>query len=294
MMFLFVTQLTEQFNNLFQNIMGLSSQMAHLDKVKQFMESPQIPEGSYPLSEPIFSIKFDGVHFHYEVGQQVLAGIHIDLPMNRKIAFVGTSGAGKSTISHLLSQLSEPSSGTIKINGIPLESINRADWAAKYAIVSQEPYFFSDTLRTNILLGRPYTEEALVEACKLVKIHDFIESLPRGFDTEIGERGIKLSGGQRQRLALARAIIANPEILILDEATSALDVETERDVFLNLDQNRKGKTTIIIAHRLSTIKNADLIFVLEKGELVESGKHEELLRKKDVYHDLVFPLKRTI
>lgn len=162
------------------------------------------------------------------------------------------------------------------------------DWLQRVAIVFQEPYLFPDTIRNNLLFGREHiTEEAMMEACRKMCILDFIASLPDGYDTELGERGLALSGGQRQRLALARAILADPEILILDEATSALDLETERHVQSALDELRKGRTTITIAHRLSTIQNADVTYVLENGRLAEAGNHEELLQRRGLYFALL-------
>jgi ABC-type multidrug transport system fused ATPase/permease subunit len=207
--------------------------------------------------------------------------------MNRKIAFVGGSGGGKSTIAQLLIRFYEPYKGNIRVNGFPLQDFERKSWSDKVAIVFQEPYLFPDTIRNNLLLDKKeMLEEEIIEACRIACIHNFIESLPDGYDTMLGERGITLSGGQRQRIALARSVLRKPEILILDEATSALDLHTEREVMRNLDEQRQGSLTIIIAHRLSTVANADMIVVMDKGKITEQGKHEELMDKNSVYKSL--------
>lgn len=241
------------------------------------------------LREPVTEIRFDRVTFRYGDDQPiVLDELSLDIPVGSKVAFVGTSGGGKSIIAQLLIRFFNPKSGRIVINGAPLSDYVEDDWLERVAIVFQDPYLFPDTIRNNLLLGREHiTEEAMIEACRKMCIHEFIAALPEGYDTEIRERGLKLSGGQRQRLALARAILADPEILILDEATSALDLETERQVQSALDELRKGRTTIIIAHRLSTIQNADVIYVLENGRLAELGTHDELMQRAGVYHALV-------
>ncbi len=182
----------------------------------------------------------------------------------------------------------EPSSGVISINGDFLTNIARTEWNNVVNIVFQDPYLYHDTIKNNILMGKKdIISNDLYQVCQIAAIHNFIQSLPNGYDTVIGERGITLSGGQRQRIAIARALIRKPEILILDEATSALDLITEKEIQDNIDQFRKGKTTIIIAHRLSTVKNSDRIYVLNKGSIVEEGLHQELILKKGNYYMLV-------
>lgn len=173
---------------------------------------------------------------------------------------------------------------------IPLQSIDREDWRYRVSIVFQDSYLFPDKIQNNLLLGRNHSKEEMIEACKAAHIHDTIMSLPDEYETMLGERGITFSGGQRQRqrLAIARALLGNPEILILDEATSALDQETERRVSSNIDTIRKGKTTILIAPRLSTVENADMIFVVDQGKIVESGSHKELILHEGTYKKLVF------
>lgn len=285
----FASQLIGSCHTFYNLVTRFATQMANVERVREFVESQRGEEGSLRLEGAVTELKFDQVTFRYGDDQPiVLSELSLDIPIGKKVAFVGTSGGGKSTIAQLLICFFKPGSGRILVNGSPLTDYVSDDWLGRVAIVFQDPYLFPDTIRNNLLLGREHiTEEAMFEACRKMCIHEFITSLPEGYESEIGERGLKLSGGQRQRLALARALLADPEILILDEATSALDLETERQVQSALDELRKGRTTIIIAHRLSTIQNADLIYVLENGRLAEYGSHDELLQKEGVYHALV-------
>jgi subfamily B ATP-binding cassette protein MsbA len=203
------------------------------------------------------------------------------------VALVGSSGSGKTTLVSLLPRFYEPTRGGIYIDGIPLPSYELKSLRAHIGIVSQEIVLFDDTVRRNIAFGGIGACQADVEqAAKLAYAHDFILRLPEGYDTVIGERGLKLSGGERQRLAIARAILRDPPILILDEATSALDTESERIVQLALGNLMKNRTTLVIAHRLSTIQNADRIIVLDRGAIVEMGSHDELLRRGGAYRRL--------
>ncbi|MCU4757466.1 ABC transporter ATP-binding protein/permease [Bacillus cereus] len=216
-----------------------------------------------------------------------IRNLSMEIPSGKKIAFVGSSGSGKSTIISLLLKFDALNSGEIKAENLSIMKIKSNTWFQNIGVVFQEPYLFSDTIRNNILLGSIVSSERLDEIIKVVCLDDYIGQLPEGYETVIGERGLTLSGGQRQRLALARALIRNPYILILDEATSALDMNTEEKIMKNIDNIRKGKTTIVVAHRLSTIENSDLIYVLENGTLVETGKHQELLGNNLQYTRLV-------
>ncbi|WP_409345808.1 ABC transporter ATP-binding protein [Paenibacillus sp. MBLB4367] len=283
----FTSRMMESLNGIYQFAMGLSGKMASVERVRVVLEDERIPNGAELLREPIRSIRFEEVSFRYG-DQPVLERLQLTIEEGQKTAFVGSSGGGKSTIASLLVRFFEPASGRILINDAPLPDIHRSAWMDRVTIVFQEPYLFPDTIRTNLLLGCENVSEArIAEVCRAMLIHDFIASLPDGYDTVIGERGITLSGGQRQRLALARAVLRDTEVLILDEATSSLDMETERQVQENLDRLRKGRITVIIAHRLSTIRNADLIMVMDRGSVAEQGTHDQLLAYDSVYRRLV-------
>jgi len=202
------------------------------------------------------------------------------------VALVGESGSGKSTVISLLERFYNPDSGAISLDGVEIKSL-KVNWLRdQMGLVGQEPVLFNDTIRANIAYGKhgEVTEEELIKVAKAANAHEFISSLPQGYDTTVGERGVQLSGGQKQRVAIARAILKDPRILLLDEATSALDAESERIVQDALDNVMVGKTTIIVAHRLSTIKNADVIAVLKDGKIVEKGGHEMLMGIKDGFY----------
>jgi len=287
--FQFSSLLSDSFFRFFQAMTMVAGNLAHHDRMQSVVDMEKEPEADERLTGPVSSIRFERVAFRYEPGlPPVLREFSAELPGGRKIAIIGKSGGGKSTIAQLLARFYDPDEGEILVNGGPLRGISREDWSGRTAVVFQDPYLLPDTIRTNILLGRPgLTEQDMVEACKIAQIHDFILSLPDGYDTVIGERGIKLSGGQRQRIAVARAVIGDPEILVLDEATSALDLETERQLMKQLDARRQGKTTILIAHRLSTVENADLILVVEEGRLAAIGTSLEQLADSVAFQNLL-------
>ncbi|OOE12708.1 ABC transporter ATP-binding protein [Fictibacillus arsenicus] len=289
----FTGQLMDALHRLFAFSMDLSNIYANVDRLRSVIESPTEKDGFILFNERIESIQFNGVSFSYseESDNNVLHDLTFTIPAGKKVAFVGTSGGGKSTIAQLLMRFFKPTKGKILVNDHLLHDLIYADWTKRTGFVTQEPYLFPDTVRNNLLLGRYISHEKMIEACEIAQIHEYIECLSEGSDTEIGERGITLSGGQRQRLALARAIITNPEVLILDEATSALDLETERQVQCNFDLVREGKTTIVIAHRLSTVQNADIIYVMDNGSIVEQGTHDELMQGNTVYKSLVYAEK---
>lgn len=232
------------------------------------------------------SIEFKNVSFGYN-SELVLKNINFKIPKGKKIALVGTSGSGKSTIVDLIVRFYDPTEGRILIDEVDIRDLDQISYRKLFGIVSQEIILFNDTIRNNILIGNPEaTEDDIINVCKISNSYNFIMKLPYGFDTIIGERGVMLSGGERQRIAIARALIRNPQILIFDEATSALDSESEKVVQEAITHSLKDKTAIIVAHRLSTIIDADEIIVFENGEIVEQGTHQSLLDKKGFYAKL--------
>jgi ATP-binding cassette subfamily B protein len=236
------------------------------------------------------AIRFHDVWFWYPGPQPtpILEGISLDVSPGTTVAIVGRSGSGKTTLVKCLAGLIEPTQGSIRYDGIDLKKLEYRDLRRKIGFVLQEPYLFDDSIARNIAFGEGTPDMERVErAARVANAHDFIDRLPLGYDTRIGETGILLSGGQRQRVAIARALYLQPPVLIFDEATSSLDTESERAVQENMDQLLEERTSFVIAHRLSTIRNADVILVLEKGKLVEQGSHEELMQRQGLYYYLV-------
>lgn len=232
-------------------------------------------------------IEFLNVTYSYDNGVEVLKNLSLDVKQGEKFALVGPSGGGKTTICHLIPHFYDIQQGTILIDGRDISTITRASLRRNIGIVQQDIYLFNASVRDNILYGRlDATEEEVIEAAKRANIHDYIMSMENGYDTIIGERGVRLSGGQKQRLSIARVFLKNPAILILDEATSSLDNTTEILIQQALDELCKGRTTLVVAHRLSTIKNADEIAVISGGEIVEKGTHEQLMEQNGIYANL--------
>lgn len=232
-------------------------------------------------------ITFQDVHFGYQDDHAILKGVTLDVPAGRTVAIVGPSGSGKSTIGRLLFRFYDTSDGTLLIDGQDIRNVTQKSLHAAIGVVPQDTVLFNDTIYYNIAYGRPEASRAeIIEAARAAKIHDFISGLPDGYDTTVGERGLKLSGGEKQRVGIARTILKNPPILLLDEATSALDTETESEIQQELQAMGEGRTVITIAHRLSTIAHADRIVVLESGQIVEEGAHDALLARNGRYASL--------
>ena len=229
-------------------------------------------------------VRFEDVHFGYDADRKILHGVSFDIPAGHNVAVVGTSGAGKSTLARLLFRFYDVTGGRVSIDGQDIRSVTQHSLRAAIGIVPQDTVLFNDSIYYNIAYGRPEaSREEIVEAARAAHILHFIESLPKGWETTVGERGLKLSGGEKQRVAIARTLLKNPAILILDEATSALDTTTEKIIQAELKEIAKSRTTLTIAHRLSTIIDADQILVMEQGEVVERGSHRELLAQNGVY-----------
>jgi ABC-type multidrug transport system fused ATPase/permease subunit len=266
------------------------SATAALDKIVGVLdEEPEIVDatGAKPLAEIGGHVRFEGVRFAYGRGPEVLHGLDLDVPPGTTVALVGHTGAGKSTIAKLLARFYDPTDGRITIDGTDLRDVTQASLRDQLGIVPQEGFLFAGTVRENIAFGRPdATLEQIVDAARTVGADDFIEQLEDGYDTELNERGSRLSLGQRQLVAFARALLADPRILVLDEATSSVDIGTERRIEAALRKLLAGRTAFIIAHRLSTIRDADLIVVLEHGQIVEQGSHDELLARRGLYTSL--------
>jgi ATP-binding cassette subfamily B protein len=235
-------------------------------------------EAAQILNTQSASIRFDHVNFSYESNRQILHAVSFDIPAGKTVAVVGSSGAGKSTLSRLLYRFYDVSQGGISINGVDVRKLNQISLRAHIGIVPQDTVLFNDSIYYNIAYGQPSANRnEVIQAAKSAHIYEFIQSLPEGFDTLVGERGLKLSGGEKQRVAIARTILKNPPILIFDEATSALDSRTEKAIQAELKEISTNRTTLIVAHRLSTVAEADEILVMEQGEIVERGRHRDLL-----------------
>ncbi|MGH8736927.1 MAG: ABCB family ABC transporter ATP-binding protein/permease [Burkholderiales bacterium] len=230
------------------------------------------------------AVEFRDVDFSYEPARQILHGVSFTIPAGRRVAVVGHSGSGKSTLARLLYRFYDASAGAILVNGIDIRGVQQQSLRAAIGIVPQDTVLFNDSVHYNIHYGRPDASEAdVVESARAAHIHDFIQSLPAGYETMVGERGLKLSGGEKQRVAIARALLKEPRILIFDEATSALDSKSEKAIQAELERISKGRTTLVVAHRLSTVMDADQILVLAQGRIVERGSHRELLAAAGEY-----------
>jgi ATP-binding cassette subfamily B protein len=273
-----------------QSLTDMETLFDLMDKLPEVVDAPD----ARPLEITSGTVEFDDVHFGYGPERQVLRGISFQVGGGRMVALVGASGAGKSTIARLLFRFYDVTGGAIRIDGQDVRAVTQDSLRAAIGVVPQDTVLFNDTIYYNIAYGRPTaTREEVEQAARMAAIHTFVEGLPQGYDTMVGERGLKLSGGEKQRVAIARTILKNPPILIFDEATSALDTHTEREIQASLRAVAHDRTTLVIAHRLSTVIDADEILVLADGGVVERGRHGELLAHGGRYADMWHKQRET-
>lgn len=266
-----------------QGVIDMGSMFDLLDSAAEVKDSPN----AVPLAIASGHVRFEDVHFAYDPDREILKGIDLDIPAGATVAVVGPSGAGKSTLARLMYRFYDVTGGRITIDGQDIRDVTQSSLRGSIGIVPQDTVLFNDTIGYNIAYGREgATPDEIASAARGAAIAGFIQSLPDGFETRVGERGLKLSGGEKQRVAIARTLVKNPPILILDEATSALDSRTEADIQATLEAIEHGRTTIVIAHRLSTVVHADRIIVLESGRVAEQGTHAQLLRKNGLYAEM--------
>lgn len=282
-------QLAPKVSMLNTKVYKVEGYLSHAVRTHNFLDRlnrRQEYSGSQSVSR-VSTIEFDNVHFAYNDDEQVLHGISFDVEKDEFIAFVGQSGAGKSTIVSLLARMYDPDDGEIRADGVPIEEYDIGAWRERIAVVRQQPFIFTDTLENNVTIGnRDATRRDVERVCEIAKVDEFVDDLPNGYESQLGDDGVRLSGGQRQRVALARALLKDADFLVLDEATSDLDSNLEKEVQAAIESMDRNYGIIAIAHRLSTVQNADRIYTVDTGEIIESGTHRELLKEEGDYAEL--------
>lgn len=263
-----------------QALADIERMFALLNEHREIADAPD----ALPLSAPVLAVRFESVDFGYDPKRQILFDVSFEIPAGSTVAVVGESGSGKSTLARLLFRFYDVNRGGITINGHDIRQLTQASLRSAIAIVPQDTVLFNDTIYYNINYGRPdASREEVIEAAEAAQLGEFISILPLGYETRVGERGLKLSGGEKQRVAIARALLKNPPMLIFDEATSSLDSRTEKAIQGSIESAAKGRTTLVIAHRLSTVMNADIILVMDGGRIVERGTHAALVEREGRY-----------
>jgi len=284
-------RLAPKVSNLNNMVYSLEGNLPHLIRTQQFIEELKERRehrgGETPVPDPVENVTVDDVSFSYGDDNQVLREISFAVERGEFVAFVGSSGAGKSTIVSLLTRMYEPDSGEIHANDIPIADFDLEEWREGLSVVRQSPFVFNDTLRYNVTIANHNASDADIQrACEIAQVTEFLDDLPKGYQTRLGDDGIRLSGGQKQRVALARALLRDADLLLLDEATSDLDTNIEQDVHEAIEGLERDRAMVVVAHRLSTVRNADRIYVMDDGEIAEVGRHEELIKVDGKYSEL--------
>lgn len=290
--FLFtVFRLSPKASSINDALYNLEGTIPHLHRTQHFLSEldgyQEHTGGIEAVPDTVEPVEFDDVWFRYDTDEQVFTGLSFTIADDEFVAFVGPSGAGKSTIAGLLTRMYDPDRGEIRANGTPISNFDVGEWREKISVVRQHPFIFNDTLERNVTIAnRDASQEEVERVCEIAQVTEFLPDLPAGYETKLGEEGVRLSGGQKQRVALARALLKEGELLILDEATSDLDANIEEDVHRAIEEMDRDYAMLVIAHRLSTVLNADRIYAVKDGRILESGTHDELIQNEEVYADL--------